>query len=80
MFSHAKTLRLKFLGSDDLSTALYHDVLAKLQAGGKSAYDIVGELMEEKDAFPAHVLFVLKKFEQAGLFLEPYEMPGQSLS
>ncbi len=79
-FSRAKTLRLKFLGSDDLSPELYHDVLDKLQAGGKCAYDIVEELLEEKDAFPAHVLFILKKFEQAGLLLEPYEMRGQSSS
>ncbi len=79
-FSHAKTLRLKFLGTDDLPAGLYHDVLDKLRAGGRSAYDVVGELMEERDAFPAHVLFILKKFEQAGLFLEPYETPGPSSS
>ena len=32
------------------------------------------ELMEETGAFPANVFFVLNKFEQAGLFLEPYEI------
>ncbi|MBQ7514972.1 MAG: radical SAM family RiPP maturation amino acid epimerase [Schwartzia sp.] len=79
-FFRAKTLRLKFLATDDLSPALYHDVLDKLRAGGKSAYDIAGELMEETGAFPAHVLFILKKFEQAGLLLEPYETPGPSSS
>ena len=73
-FSHAEKLRLKFFGADDLSPALYHDVLDKLQAGAKTAYDVAGELMEESDAFPANVFFILKKFEQAGLFLEPYEI------
>jgi hypothetical protein len=37
---------------------------------------VAGELMEEQDAFPANVFFILKKFEQAGLFLEPYELPS----
>ena len=32
--------------------------------------------MEEQDAFPANVFFILKKFEQAGLFLESYELPS----
>ena len=48
-------------------------MLDKLQAGDKSAYDVAEELIEETDAFPAHVFFILKKFEKAGLFLEPYE-------
>ena len=74
-FSREEKFRLKFLGADDLPPSLYHSVLDKLQAGGKTAYDVAGELMEEKDAFPANVFFILKKFEQAGLFLEPYEAP-----
>ena len=72
-FYRSEKFRLKFFGADDLSPTLYHDVLDKLQSGGKTAYDIAGELMEEIDAFPANVFFVLKKFELAGLFLEPYE-------
>ena len=51
-------------------------MLKKLKIGGKSAYDVVGELMEETGAYPANVFFILKKFEQAGLFLEPYEIPS----
>ena len=73
-FFRPNTLRLRFQGADDLSPALYHDVLRKLREGGKSAYDIAGALMEERGAFPANVFFILKKFEQAGLFLEPYEI------
>ena len=73
-FYHSDKFRLKFQGADDLSPGLYHDVLEKLRTGGKSAYDIAGELLEEKAVFPAHVFFILKKFEQAGLFLEPYEI------
>ena len=73
-FFRPNKLRLKFRGADDLSPDLYHDVLRKLRGGGKSAYDVVGELMEETGAFPANVFFVLNKFEQAGLFLEPYEI------
>ncbi len=73
-FFHSEKFRLKFFGADDLSPSLYHDVLKKLRAGGRSAYDVAGELMEENDTFPANVFFVLKKFEQAGLFLEPYEI------
>jgi hypothetical protein len=72
-FCRPNKLRLKFRGADDLSPTLYHDVLKKLREGGKTAYDIAGELMEEQDAFPANVFFILKKFELAGLFLEPYE-------
>ena len=72
-FCRPNKLRLKFRGADDLSPTLYHDVLKKLRVGGKTAYDIAGELMEEQDAFPANVFFILKKFELAGLFLEPYE-------
>ena len=75
-FYRPNKLRLKFRGADDLSPDLYHDVLRKLRGGGKSAYDVVGELMEETGAFPANVFFVLNKFEQAGLFLEPYELPS----
>lgn len=75
-FFHTVKFRLKFFGADDLSPALYHDVLEKLKVGGKSAYDVAEELMEETDAFPANVFFILKKFEQAGLFLEPYEIPS----
>ena len=73
-FFRPNLLRLKFQGADDLSPTLYHDVLRKLQEGGKTAYDIAEELMNEQDAFPANVFFVLKKFELAGLFLEPYEI------
>lgn len=72
-FFRSTKFRLKFFGADDLSPLLYHNVLDKLKAGGKTAYEIAGELMEEKDAFPANVFFILKKFEMAGLFLEPYE-------
>ncbi len=75
-FSHSDKFRLKFRGADDLSPKLYHDVLEKLRAGGKTAYDVAEELMEEQDAFPANVFFILKKFEQAGLFLESYELPS----
>ena len=75
-FYRPNKLRLKFRGEDDLSPDLYHDVLKKLKIGGKSAYDVVGELMEETGAYPANVFFILKKFEQAGLFLEPYEIPS----
>ena len=73
-FFRSDTFRLKFRGTDDLSPTLYHDVLKRLQDGGKSAYEIAGSLMEEKNSFPANVFFVLKKFELAGLFLEPYEI------
>ena len=73
-FCRSDKFRLKFFGADDLSPALYHDVLDKLQAGGKTAYDVAEELMEESDAFPANVFFILRKFELAGLFLEPYEI------
>ena len=72
-FFGAKDMRLKFIGEDDLSPALYCAVLEKLRAGGKSAYDIATELMTERDEFPANVFFILRKFEQAGLLLEPYE-------
>ena len=72
-FSRSKKFRLKFIGADDLPAALYHGVLEKLQKGGKSAYDVAHELLNETGAFPANVFFILKKFELAGLFLEPYE-------
>ena len=73
-FSRSAKFRLKFRGTDDLSAALYHGVLEKLQAGGRTAYDLATELTEEIDVFPANVFYVLKKFETAGLFLEPYEV------
>lgn len=73
-FFRPDRIRLKFLGEGDLPAELYHAVLDKLRSGGKTAYDIAGELMDEKDAFPAYVFFILKKFEQAGLFLETYEI------
>ena len=76
-FFHSEKFRLKFQGADDLSPALYQNVLGKLQTGGKSAEDIAGELMEETGAFPAHVFFILEKFEKTGLFLEPYEYEGR---
>ena len=72
-FFRSDKFRLKFRGADDLPPALYHDVLDKLKSGGKTAYDVAGELMEETGAFPANVFFILEKFEMAGLFLEPYE-------
>lgn len=72
-FFHSNKFRLKFRGADDLLPALYQDILDKLQAGGKTACDVAEELTEETGAFPAHVFFILKKFESAGLFLEPYE-------
>ncbi len=77
-FSRSSRFRLKFIGADDLPPSFYHHVLDKLQTGGKTAYDVAGELMETTGAFPAHVFFVLKKFELAGLFLEPYELPESS--
>ena len=77
-FFRPKKLRLKFRGADALSPKLYHAVLKKLMEGGKTAYDIAGELMEEQDAFPANVFFILRKFELAGLFLEPYEIEGKN--
>ena len=73
-FFRPNRIRLKFQGADDLPPELYHEVLKKLQTGGKTSYDIAEELMEERDAFPAHVFFILKKFELAGLFLEAYEV------
>ncbi|MBR6860555.1 MAG: hypothetical protein IKM73_04440, partial [Acidaminococcaceae bacterium] len=73
-FYHSDKFRLRFRGADDLSPALYHNVLKKLRIGGRTACDIAGELLEEKAEFPAYVFFILKKFEQAGLFLEPYEL------
>ena len=76
-FYHSDKFRLRFRGADDLSPALYHDVLKKLRIGGRTACDIAGELLEEKAEFPAYVFFILKKFEQAGLFLEPYELETQ---
>ena len=76
-FFRPNKLRLKFRGEDDLAPELYHDVLKKLREGGKTAYDIAGELMEEQDAFPANIFFILRKFELAGLFLEPYEIGEQ---
>ena len=79
-FYHSDKFRLRFRGADDLSPALYHDVLKKLRIGGKTACDIAGELLEEKETFPAYVFFILKKFEQAGLFLEPYELETQKPS
>ena len=72
-FFHSEKFRLKFQGADDLSPALYQDVLDKLQTGGTSAEDIAEALMEESGAFPAHVFFILEKFEKTGLLLEPYE-------
>ncbi len=72
-FSRSDKFRLKFRGEDDLSPALYHNVLDKLKTGGKTSYDVVGELMEETGAFPANVFFILEKFEMAGLFLESYD-------
>ena len=48
-------------------------MLDKLQAGDKSAYDVAEELIEETDAFPTHVFFILEKFEKARLFMEAYE-------
>ena len=72
-FFRAEKFRLKFSGTDDLSPVLYHNVLDKLEIGGKTACDVAGELMEESGAFPANVFFILEKFESAGLFLEPYE-------
>ena len=73
-FFRPNRIRLKFQGADDLPPERYHEVLKKLQTGGKTSYDIAEELMEERDAFPAHVFFILKKFELAGLFLEAYEV------
>ena len=73
-FCHTDKFRLKFQGTDELSPSLYQDVLEKLQEGGKTAYDVAEELMEESGAFPANVFFILEKFESAGLFLEPYEI------
>ena len=70
---HSDKFRLEFRGADALSPALYQDILDKLQAGGKTACDVAEELTEETGAFPAHIFFILKKFEKAGLFLEPYE-------
>ena len=67
-------LRLKFHGKDDLKPEIYHEVLRKLSAGGKSAREIAGELLDEKDISPAYVFFILRKFELAGLFFEPYEV------
>lgn len=72
-FFRSEKFRLKFFGADDLSPVLYHNVLDKLEIGGKTACDVAGELMEESGAFPANVFFILEKFESAGLFLEPYE-------
>ncbi len=76
-FSRPGIIRLKFCGQDDLPAQLYQDVLRKLRTGGKSAMDIAGELLEESDESPAHVFYLLKKFETAGLFLEPYECEGK---
>lgn len=73
-FFRSEKFRLKFIGADDLPVSLYHGVLDKLQAGGRSAYGVATELAEETGAFPANVFFILKKFEQAGLLLEPYEI------
>ena len=71
-FYRDEGFKLKFSGNDDIPAKQYQDVLAKLKKGG-SAYDIAGELLEELDMEPANTFFILKKFEQAGLFLEPYE-------
>ena len=79
-FYHSDKFRLRFRGADDLSPALYHNVLKKLRIGGRTACDIAGELLEEKAEFPAYVFFILTKFEQAGLFLEPYELEMQKPS
>ncbi len=76
-FSRPGTMRLKFRGQDDLPARLYQEVLEKLREGGKSALDIAGELLDETGASPAHVFYLLKKFEIAGLFLEPYESEGR---
>ena len=78
-FSRGEKFRLKFLGTEGLPAALYHDVLDELQSGGACGSDIAAKLMEETGAFPANVFFVLKKFEQAGLFLEPYEAETEKL-
>ena len=73
-FSHSGLIKFKFSGQDDLSPELYHEVLRSLLDGGKSAREIAADLLETKDVSPANVFFVLKKFERAGLFLEPYEI------
>ena len=73
VFSLSKSMKFKFLGHDNLSPEIHHEVLRSLRGGGKSAREIAAELMD-KDIDPANVFFVLKKFERAGLFLEPYEI------
>ena len=73
-FSHSSSMKFKFSGQDDLSPEIYHDVLRNLRDGGKTAREIATELMDTKDIEPANVFFVLKKFERAGLFREPYEI------
>ena len=72
-FSRSSSMKFKFRGEDDLSPEIYHDVLNGLHDGGKSARDIAADLLD-KDISPANVFFVLKKFERAGLLLEPYEI------
>ncbi len=71
-FYRDEGFKLKFSGNDDIPAKQYQDVLAKLKKGG-SAYDIAGDLLDEYDMEPANTFFILKKYEQAGLFLEPYE-------
>lgn len=72
-FSRSGLMKFKFSGQDDLSPEFYHEILRSLRDGGKSAREIATDLMERKDFEPAKVFFVLKKFERAGLFLEPYQ-------
>ncbi|MEX5284139.1 radical SAM family RiPP maturation amino acid epimerase [Selenomonas sputigena] len=65
---------LSFCSDETIPAVCYREVLHLLQEGGRCAYDIAEQLMEEKGMTPAIVFFLLRKFEQAGLFLEPYEL------
>lgn len=73
LFYRDSGFKLKFDGNDDLPKKYYHLLCDAINEGGKSSYDIAGDLYEKYDIMPAQIFFMLKKFIDAGLFLEHYE-------
>lgn len=78
-FYRQKIFRLTFSGNDDLPKEDYHCILELLKRGGCSAYDIAEKLLDENNIQPANTFFILRKFEKAGLFLEPYELAEKTV-
>lgn len=73
LFYRDNGFKLRFTKNDDLPAEYYHNVYEYLKEQKYSAYDIAGELMDNKIS-PAQVFFILQRFIHAGLCLEPYEM------